>query len=58
LNNPYRDVIAELLSKQYQKERKEREESIGGTWTSFKDKDKVSSNTTSSSVVGKYLKKG
>ena len=55
--NPYRDTIQQLLSKQFASEKKEREEKIGGTWTSFKDKDKKPAFDSSASTIGKYMKK-
>ena len=54
--NPFRDVIVQQLQKQYDSEKKEKEELKGGTWTSFKDKGKLVSSEGTISQIGKYMK--
>ena len=53
--NPFRDIIATQLQKQFDNEKKERDELKGGTWTSYKDKGKISTTENKISVIGKYL---
>ena len=57
--NPYRDIVAEKLSKQFIAMKKEKEEENGGTWTNFRGiekKGKQKAVTKSSSIIGKYMK--
>lgn len=53
--NPYRDIIATQLKKQFENEKKQRDELKGGTWTSYKDKGKMMPKESKASVIGKYI---
>ncbi|CAI2365354.1 unnamed protein product [Moneuplotes crassus] len=60
LKNPYREIIAEILSKQFIADKKLKEEKTGGTWTNFrglKEKKPEEPKTSSRPVIGKYMKK-
>ena len=55
--NPYRDTIAQILEKQFEKDKKDKQEKAGGTWTQFKSKDKHKATKSTTLTIGKYMKK-